>query len=167
MGRRRSGTVRKLSSGRWQARCLGPAGNRVAAPTTFATKTEAQRWLAATETDMAPGDWQDPRLGDVPYADWVDQWMAIKEPKLAPSTTALYRTMLRRHIVPRFGESPVGRITAVEVQAWLADLHRGDLGPNSVAKAYRILKGTLDSAVEVGLINQTPCAVKGAGTECR
>ncbi len=165
MGRRRSGTVRKLSSGRWQARCLDPAGSRVTAPATFATKTGAQRWLSATETDMARGDWQDPRLGNMAYAEWVDRWLAIKEPKLAPSTIELYRYLLCRHVVVCFGETPVGRITAVEVQAWLAELHRGDLSPNTVAKAYRVLKGTLDGAVEVGLIKQSPCTLKGAGTE--
>ena len=74
MGRRRSGTVRKLSSGRWQARFLEPSGERVTAPNTFATKTEAQRWLAAVETDVGRGDWHDPRAGDVPYADWAARW---------------------------------------------------------------------------------------------
>ncbi len=69
MGRRRSGTVRKLASGRWQARHLDPAGNRVTAPGTFATKTDALRWLAAVETDVGRGDWHDPRAGDVTFAD--------------------------------------------------------------------------------------------------
>ncbi|MGW0103211.1 site-specific integrase, partial [Nocardia sp. NPDC003354] len=37
--RREFGTVRKLPSGRWQARYLGPDGQRHKAPETFATKT--------------------------------------------------------------------------------------------------------------------------------
>ncbi len=63
MTRRRAGTVRKLPSGRWQARYWDPADNRLCAPSTFATKGDAQRWLAATETDLGRGDWHDPRLG--------------------------------------------------------------------------------------------------------
>lgn len=117
MTRRRAGTMRKQASGRWQARYLDPAGERVNAPDTFPTKSSAQRWLAATETDIGRGDWQDHRLGDVPYGEWAGRWLAINEPKLADSTVELYRYLLRRHVRPRFGEVAVGRITAVEVQA--------------------------------------------------
>ena len=165
MGRRRAGTVRKLASGRWQARHIDPAGNRVTAPGTFVTKTDALRWLAAAETDVGRGEWHDPRAGAVPFAEWAQRWLAVKEPKLAESTTDLYRYLLRSHVVPRFGETTVGRITAVEVQGWLADLHASELSANTVAKAYRVLKGALDGAVEAGLIKQSPCTLKGAGTE--
>jgi integrase len=165
VARRRAGTVRKLPSGRWQARYLGPAGDRRSAPDTFATKGDAQRWLAATETDIGRGDWHDPRLGDMPFAEWSQRWLATKAPQVRPATLEQYRYLLRCYLGPRFGPMPLGRITAVEVQAWLADLHAGHLSPNTVAKAYRILKGILDGAVEVGLIGRSPCVLKGAGTE--
>ena len=71
MGRRRSGTVRKLSSGRWQDRHLTPAGKRVTAPGTFATKTDALRWVAAAETDLGRGEGLDPRAGTVAFTDWA------------------------------------------------------------------------------------------------
>ncbi len=63
--RRRFGSVSRLPSGQWQARYWDAAGNRMGAPTTFATKGDAQRWLSTVETDMLRGDWHDPRLGDV------------------------------------------------------------------------------------------------------
>ena len=44
--RRRFGTVRKLPSGRWQARYRDPAGKTHTAPQTFATRPEAARFLA-------------------------------------------------------------------------------------------------------------------------
>ncbi len=163
--RRRTGSVRRLPSGRWQARYWDAAGNRVAAPKTFDTKGDARRWLSAVETDMSRGEWQDPRLGDVPFAEWAERWMVTKAPKLAPATQDLYRYLLRRHVLPRFGSIAVGRITAAEVQAWLADLHRTDLSANTVAKAYRCLSGAMDGAVDAGLIARSPCTLKGAGTE--
>ena len=92
--RRRFGSVRRLPSGRWQARYWDAADNRITAPTTFATKTDAQRWLSAAETDMARGDWHDPRLGDLPFADWADRWMATKTPTISPATQDLYRYLL-------------------------------------------------------------------------
>ena len=63
-GRRRFGAVRRLSSGRWQARFRDPETNLYRnAPRTFATKTAAAKWLSAIETDMARGDWHDPKRG--------------------------------------------------------------------------------------------------------
>ena len=163
--RRRFGSVRRLPSGRWQARYWDAAGNRAGAPKTFATKADAQRWLSAAETDMSRGDWHDPRLGDVPFGEWVDRWLTTKAPKLQPSTVDLYRYLLRKYVVPRFGKAAVGRITAVAVQAWLAELHSTDLSPNTIAKAYRVLSGVMDGAVDARLIARSPCTIKGAGTE--
>ena len=40
-----------------------------------------------------------------------------------------------------------------------------NLSPNTVAKAYRVLRGTLNAAVDAGLIKQSPASLKGAGTE--
>ncbi|MGQ0826303.1 MAG: tyrosine-type recombinase/integrase [Actinomycetota bacterium] len=157
--------MRKLPSGRWQARYWDAAGNVVGAPTTFATKGDAQRWLSAAETDMHRGDWHDPRLGDVPFHEWADRWLAVKTPNLQPSTVDLYRYLLRRHVVPRFGAMAVGRVTAAEVQRWLGDLHSSELSPNTVAKAYRVLRGVMDGAVDAGIIARSPCTLKGAGTE--
>jgi integrase len=47
--RRRFGAVRQLRSGQWQARYLGPDGIMRPADRTFASKTEAERWLTRTE----------------------------------------------------------------------------------------------------------------------
>lgn len=163
-GRRRFGSVRKLSSGRWQAR-YWEGEEQQAAPETFATKGDAQRWLAAAETDMRRGDWHDPHAGAVPFGEWAEQWLAAKHPTLAPSTVDLYGYLLRRHILPRFAKAEVGRITPRDVQAWIAKLHKNDLSPNTVAKAYRLLNGILDGAVDARIIPRTPCTLKGAGTE--
>jgi integrase len=163
--RRRFGAVRKLPSGRWQARYWVAAGERIGAPQTFATKGDAQRWLSAAETDMHRGLWYDPRLGDITFGEWQAKWLTSKTPTLQPSTVELYRYLLRRHVVPRFGGIAIGRISTLDVQEWLSDLHEGSLSPNSVAKAYRVLKGVLTGAVDAGLITRSPCTIKGASTE--
>jgi hypothetical protein len=61
--RRRFGYVRKLPSGRYQASFIGPSGTRQAAPDTFRTKTDADRWLSATEADISRGTWLNENLG--------------------------------------------------------------------------------------------------------
>ena len=51
----RFGAVRKLPSGRWQARCRTPEGRLIAAPETFRTKTDASLYLDALEVDQTRG----------------------------------------------------------------------------------------------------------------
>jgi hypothetical protein len=58
--KRRFGALRKLPSGRWQARYRTPEGSLVTAGKTFATKTDAGRFLDAIELDQLRGVWHDP-----------------------------------------------------------------------------------------------------------
>jgi hypothetical protein len=57
--RRHFGSVRKLPSGRYQA-SYWHEGQRHIAPDTYASKTDAQVWLSAKETDINRGRWVDP-----------------------------------------------------------------------------------------------------------
>jgi integrase len=82
---------------------------------------------------------------------------------LRPKTIQLYRYLLRRHIAPGF--TTVGTINDADVRRWRADLIAGGVSPVTAAKAYRLLKAILATAVEDGLIRRNPCRLKGAGTE--
>ena len=166
MARRTFGTVRKLPSGRWQARYSTDAGDRITAPHTFPTKADAQRWLATVEADIARGTWHDPTLGHTTIAEWADRWLATKLPTVRRATADQYEYILRMHIVPHLGDRELGTFTPADVQAWLGTMHRrSGLAPNTVAKVYRLLKNMLGGAVEVGMIARNPCTIRGAGTE--
>ncbi|QYG13203.1 hypothetical protein [Microbacterium sp. PAMC22086] len=60
------GSLRKLPSGRWQARYPGLDGTTYTArtdqdrPLTFLTKTDARTWLAGVQSKMARGLWEPP-----------------------------------------------------------------------------------------------------------
>jgi hypothetical protein len=88
--RRRFGAVRRLPSGRWQARYPGPDGVVRPADDTFATKTEAEIWLSGKETEMIAGEWIDPDAGAVPLGEYSATWIA-ERPGLRPKTITLYR----------------------------------------------------------------------------
>ena len=55
------------------------------APDTFATKAEADRWLASAVTDQAQGRWVDARAGKISLRRFAVQWMDGKA-ALAPKT---------------------------------------------------------------------------------
>ena len=98
-GRRRFGSVRRLPSGRFQARYRDETGTEYTAPETFPTKTAAARWLATVETDMMRGHWIEPRSGQVTLQSYAEEWL-VSRPNLRPRTRELYASLLRLHILP-------------------------------------------------------------------
>jgi hypothetical protein len=83
------GNVRKLSSGRFQARHRGPDGRLRAAAYTFARKSDASRWLTFKEAEIRSGDWIDPDSSRVLFGDYAEQW--IRDRVLKVRTEELYR----------------------------------------------------------------------------
>jgi integrase len=160
--RRRFGAVRKLPSGRFQARYPGPDGIMRPAPETFATSGEADDWLAEKQTELRKGDWQDPDAGAVNFEEYAVQW--IDERELAPTTEELYRRLLRLHLLPGLREWDLDEITPPRVRTWRAERLKVT-GATTVAKSYRLLKAILETAVEDELIRRNPCRIRGAGKE--
>jgi integrase len=156
------GSLRRLPSGRWQARYRGPDGQIYTAPRTFELKKDGARWLSLTEAEILFGNWVDPEGTRVPLKDYAEVWIE-ERPGLRPKTIQLYRYLVRRHIAPGF--KTVGTITDADVRRWRADLIAGGVSSVTAAKAYRLLKAILATAVDDGLIRRNPCRLKGGGTE--
>lgn len=163
--RRHFGSIRRLPSGRWQARYRDPLTGRrwVPAPHTFETKGDASRWLSAMESGaMDPVVARERRNGER-LGDYATEWIATRQ--LSARTRELYELQLRLHIAPKLGEAKVSLLEARHIRAWHADLLGGHLGEVSVAKCYRLLRSILNTAVEDGLVQRNPCQIKGAGLE--
>ncbi len=158
------GSIRKLPSGRWQARYRGPDGLMRSAPHTFAYKADANRWLALTDAELLSGKWTDPEAGRLPFAEYAAAWID-ERPGLRPKTTQLYRYLLRAHLQENFSNRTIASITEADVRRWRADLLLSGVSPITTAKAYRLLKSILATAVEDGLIRRNPCRIKGASVE--
>jgi integrase len=163
--RRRFGRIRRLPSGRFQARYQLGDGRLRSAPTTFATEAEADRYLATVETDLARGTWFDPDAGEIRLDAYAPRWLTERPVELQPRTAEIYRHLLRRHIYPTFGASPLNRITSAAVRSWNAALRERGVGSVTTAKAYRLLKAILATAAEDDLIPRNPCRLKAAGVE--
>lgn len=164
MVRRHFGALRRLPSGRWQARYRATDGQMRPAPITFTTKTEASRWLSLVETQLSSGTWQDSRRGEIRLGEYADVWVD-ERPNLRPKTVELYRSLLRRHVRPYLGEVWVNRLTTDRVRAWRRTLLDAGVSPTTTAKAYRLLRSIMATAVDDELVNRNPCRLKGASTE--
>ncbi len=161
--RRRFGAIRKLASGRFQARYPGPDGVMRPAPETFATLGEADDWLAAKQTEVKSGDWKDPDAGAVNFKDYALEWVEVR--KLSATTEELYRRLLRLHILPTFQNLTLEEIKPRLIRRWRAERLEAT-GATTVAKSYRLLKAITQTAAEDDeLIIRNPCRIKGAGIE--
>jgi integrase len=135
------------------------------APRTFRTKREAHAFLARTRADLERGAWIDPNAGKVPLADYAWHWLD-ERPSLRRRTQELYEGLLRLHVLPLLGDTPLNGLRPATIRTWHAALLKG-VRPraSTAAKSYRLLRSILATAVEDDLLTKNPCAIKGAGVE--
>lgn len=165
MGRRNPwGSIRRLPSGRYQARYRIEVEDFVA-PQTFRTKRDAEAFLAGVRADVERGAWVNPGAGRITLAEYAWRWLE-QRPDLRPRTRELYEGELRLHILPALGEVELSALSTARVRAWHAELiNASHTGRTTVAKCYRLLRTILGTAVEDELILKNPCVLKGAGVE--
>jgi integrase len=161
--KQRFGSIRKLASGRWQARYTGPDGQIRNAPMTFAIKRDAAEWLVETEAELLRGDWIDPDAGKLSLDEYTERW--VRERDLKPRSREEYERILRLHICEFLGERALNSITSQHIRTWRSDRLAADVGKPTVAKAYRILHAVFATAVDDDLIRKNPCRIKGAGSD--
>jgi Phage integrase, N-terminal SAM-like domain len=166
MGKRVFGTIRRLPSGRWQARYSDPNGRQVAAPTVFPTKAAAARWLSTIEADIVRGHYRDPRTGDVTFAEWVERWLS-SNPAKRPTTLARDRVVLEKHFMPALGPMRLSTITPLDVQGAVAAMAER-VKPNTSRTNVAVLRAALNAAVDVDLIVRSPArGIKGASADTK
>ena len=64
---------------------------------------------------------------------------------------------MRNHVLPTFGERPLGSVTRTDVQAFVSELQSKGLAASTVRQCYLLVRGVFLSAVESDLIARSPC----------
>jgi integrase len=121
---------------------------------TFATKREADRFLAAQEADLQRGTWRDPDLGRQSFKEWSDAYLATTI-NLKQQTRLGYEKELKNHLLPVFGQMRVGDIERRDVARFVADLNERR-APGTVRKAFGVLRQVLNFAVRNGGLPANP-----------
>lgn len=107
--------------------------------------------------------------GKVPLLGaYADEWAAGL--KLADSTIAGYRKIIRNHIKPQLGDIRLDKLTATRIARHYRDLEHhgradaigrgGPLSANSVHKIHVVLGAILDAAIEDGHLTVNPTKKK-------
>lgn len=148
---------RNYPKGGWEARYrVTVGGRRKWRAQTFATKREAERFLAETATDIYRGEYIDPTKQVMRFEEVAAKWLAASQHDLKPKTLAGYEWTLNKKLLPEWGAVKVGTIDLEGVQDWVNRVAK-EWSPSGVAGAYRVLRLVLGYAVELKRIRANPC----------
>jgi hypothetical protein len=107
--------------------------------------------LAGTQISAVDRSWSTvdvlgPGSAGVSVGEWVSEWLPAID--VGAATESRYRSALRRHILPRWAQTPLVDITNENVQRWAEKLHdEHGLSPASVETVMRVLSLMLADAV--------------------
>lgn len=147
----------------YKVRYRTPAGQ--SRSRTFDRKLDAERFVTSTEHSKQIGGYIDRSSGAVTVAEYAKTWIAGRLTKsgepLRPRTSELYRQLNDKHITPTLGAIKLRDLTPERVRVWRTKL------PGAVvpAKAYRLLRAMMATAVDDELIGRNPCRVEHGGVE--
>lgn len=140
-----------------QARYIDPDGIRRTADVTFATRPDAERWLAQIEREIRTRLWVDPHEGKVLFEVWALRWFASRV-DLKPKTVSTYENLLRTRVLPAFGRRQIGRIRPIDVQEWIATMQREGRSASRIRQSVHLFGSIMKSAVTEGLVPSNPSA---------
>ena len=134
---------RRLPSGKWQATVRLPDGTR--RTRTDPLKGVVRKWALDFEANIRRGEWADPHDGQQTLEQWWDEWRQLRTVERA--TVARDLSHWRQHVAPRFAGVRLSALTRYDVEAWLAQMVRDDVGATTRAQSFRLLRNMLGAAV--------------------
>ena len=85
-------------------------------------------------------------------ARFAQQWISTVGPSVEPKTFESYESNLRVHIVPRFGNIKLSKLTPTHISALYADMSSHGRAPRTVRACHAVLHLMLERAVRLGLL---------------
>ena len=152
--RKRSTTAGNV---RWEVVYRDPSSRQRSK--SFVRKVDAQRYANSVETDIERSDWIDPQGAKQSFGEWANRWIATTT-HLKPTTQQGYESIVTKHLLPRFGELPIGSIDHPIVLAFLSDLQASGAAAGTVRNVRDATRLIFDLAVRSGIVKTNP--VKGA-----
>ena len=123
----------------------------------FTRRVDAERWIHSVEVAKAEGRYVDPTDARQTLGDWAERCWDPMTGHLARKSKARSDEILRVHVLPRFGSTPLSQIDKVAIAEWTTELHRDrGLSPETVRKAVWELSRLLAAAVETKRLATNP-----------
>lgn len=116
---------------------------------------DAERRKAELEVQLASGSWRDPRRGELRLSAWAQEWVTTRH-DLRASTRARLEMSMSGQVLPRFGTTPLVKISNADIRRWVADMLEADLSPTTVRKAVFAVRQCMSAAVADGRLLTNP-----------
>jgi integrase len=145
--------VEQLPSKRWRARYLLPSGEKRTAGT-FDGKDEAIAVAYLTHEAAHSLGWRDPNARGKTWGEWCEAWWPTRA--VSPATLARDKSPRTKHLMPKWGETPLIEITRHDVKSWAAQLRRDGLAPTSVQRIVHLFSGSLTAAIDAEILLSNP-----------
>lgn len=150
----------KMSRTAWRVRYRKDDGTLGSIPG-FTTKTAAEQQASDMEAQQRAGTFIDPAAGKTTVADWVQEWLPALDVDIR--TEEGYRSMLRNHILPRWGTTALSAVSGIQVVAWTKTLRQRPLAPATVSSILKLFTMILADAVAERLIAYNPIQPRRRG----
>jgi hypothetical protein len=142
----------------WRGRYRRPDGT-YGSTSGFSTKRAALEAAADEESRIRHNTWIDPRIAEMRFEDFANQWHAAVTGRLSDNTRVKYRRYLDRQLIPSWGDWPMIGIfnSHFDIETWVTQLH-GDHEESSVASYFGCFSTIMNAAVKAKVIPANPCS---------
>jgi integrase len=150
----------RLPDGRQVKKKIGPAWDKRGRPAAgYFTKRTAEAWLSEVLDEARRGTLPGMVKTGATFADAVDEYMRWLEQDRArkPSTLRDYRSIIKTHLLPAFGDMPLEAITTDGVERWAVGLTAdGQMNNRTKLKILTVLHGVMKRAKRVWKLPRNP-----------
>src|SRR5437763_1728440 len=138
---------------RFRVRFRTPDGT-VGTDSSHPTRAGALLRCKQVDVDQAIGTYLDPAAGRITLARWVAIWEQTYV--AGPARMAAYRSHLRNHVLPRFGQTQLTQINRHQIKLFAKDL-KTRLADSSVTSIIALLSMLMREAIADRRIGHNPC----------
>lgn len=164
MARKRAngtGSVSQRADGRWWARYT--VHDREGQPNRRAvygrTRREAEDKLIELLRDRNLGLVSARRGRGATVGEYAERWLSTRAAQLRPATAKRYAELIRQHVIPDLGRTPLARLEIGQVNDLLAAKLARGLSPRTVHHVRAVLRTMLNAALKEGLTPRNVAAL--------
>lgn len=127
----------------------------------FTSKTAAENKAAEIEADQRRGQFLDPDGGKLTLAEWSVTWFDALD--VAATTEAQYRSLVKNHVLARWGSTRLDGISGLAVHTWSKKLRAEGYAAATVTTIRKVMSMMLADAADEHLIPVNPIQPRRRG----
>ncbi|GAA3850548.1 tyrosine-type recombinase/integrase [Amycolatopsis tucumanensis] len=153
-----------VGDGTWRVRYRRDDGSKGAVPG-FPDVKAAEAYITDMESEQRKGTWIDPAAGRIVVAEWAPDWLDALD--IDQRTEENYRSIVRKHVVPRWGSTAFSDITNLNVRKWEKHLRASGLAKTTVDGIIKCFSLMLTDAADEKIIATNPIQARRRGRRRR